>query len=106
MLADERFDDGECLTRAWCADHPSAAEGVYYIHPALAELALIVVAHGDVDAILVLDFVGHLLEALVLEVEAVFQQTILQILGDIVKSHMAKHGAYDGHHKIQPGTAV
>ena len=106
MLADERFDDGESLTRTRSADYPGAAERVHNVHPAFAELTLIVVAHGNIDAILVIHFIRHLLEALILVVEAVFKKSVLQVFGDIVKSHMAKHGAQNRHHEIQPDAAV
>ena len=106
VLTDKGLDNRESLTRTRSANHPSTAEGIHDIHPALAELTLIVVAHRDIDAILVLHLVRHLLKTLVLEVEAVFQETVFQVLGDIVKSHMAKNRADDRHHEIQPCAAV
>lgn len=63
----------------------STAKGVDYIYPSLAEFALVVVSHWYIDTILVLNLRFHLLETLILEVEAVFQKTILQILGDIIE---------------------
>ena len=48
MLLDERLDDGECLTRSRRTDYPCASEGIDDVHPALTELPLIVVSHGDV----------------------------------------------------------
>ena len=95
MLTDERLDDGEGLTRARSADNPGASERVRDIDGALAELALIVVAHRDIDAILVVDDFLALLETLVLQVEAVFEQAFLQSLADVVKGDMDKDCAYD-----------
>ncbi len=43
-----------------------------------------------------------LLEALVLEVEAVFQQALLQELGDIVEGNMHQHNTDDGSEHIEP----
>ena len=76
MLTNERFDDGEGLTRAWCTDHPRSAERIDDVHPSLTKLAFIVVAHRDVDGVSVLLLVLALLKAFVLEVEAVFQQSL------------------------------
>ena len=84
MLSDEWFNDGKGLTRTWCTYHPSASERIHDIHPSLAEFSLVIVPHRYVHTVLVLHFLLHLLEALVLEVETVFEQTILQVLGDIV----------------------
>ena len=106
MLTDKRLNDGERLTRAWRSHNPCTTEGVDDIDPSLAELTLVVVAHGDVDAVLVLYLGLHLLETFVLEVEAVFQQAILQILGDIVEGDMNQHRADNGHQEINPCTAV
>ena len=102
VLAQERLDDGEGLTRARRADHPRRAERVHDIHPPLAELTLIVVAHRDVHAVLVLYLLLALLETLVLEVEAVFQKPFLQVLGDIVESHMDEDNTHHGGYHIQP----
>ena len=88
MLTDEWLDDGEGLTRTWRTHDPCATERIDNVHPSLAELTLVVVPHGDVHAVFVLLQLLTLLETLVLKVESVFQQTFLQELGDIVKSHM------------------
>ena len=96
MLSDEWLYDGEGLTRARSADHPCATEGIDDIHPALAELRLVVVAHGDVHAILVLNQFLTLLEGLVLEVEAVFEQPFLQELADVVEGNMDEYRSKDG----------
>ena len=106
VLADERLDNAESLTRAWCADDPCASERIDDINPSLAELTLIIVAHGDIDAVLVFYLFFHLLKALVLKVEAVFQQTIFQILGDVIKSYMNEHRADNRHYKVYPCAAV
>ena len=54
VLTNERLDDGEGLTRTRRAHDPCATERIYNIHPSLAELALVVVPHGDIHAVLVL----------------------------------------------------
>ena len=80
VLSDERLDDGESLTRARCADNPRATEGIDDVHPALAELPLVVIAHGDVHAVFVLYLLVILQEALVFQIEAVFEQSVFQVL--------------------------
>ena len=102
VLADERFNDAECLSAARRADHPCAAERVGDVHPTLAELPLVVVTHGDVDGILVLLQLPALLETLVLVVEAVLQQTLLEELGDVVKGDVYQHHANYGGKHIEP----
>ena len=54
VLTDERLDDGEGLTRAWRTHDPSTTERIDDVHPPPAELALVVVPHGDIHAVLVL----------------------------------------------------
>ena len=103
MLTDERLDDGEGLTRAWRAYHPRTTERIDDVHPALAELSLVVVPHGDVHAVLVLLQLPALLETLVLEVETVFQQSFLQELGDVVEGDMHQYHTDDGSEHIEPG---
>ena len=83
MLTDERLDDGEGLTRTWRAYYPCATERIDNVHPSPAELALVVVPHGDVHAVLILLQLLTLLKAFVLKVESVFQQPFLQEFGDI-----------------------
>ena len=95
MLADKRLDDGERLTRTRRTDNPCASERIDDIDPSLAELSLVIVAHGNIDAVFVLDLFLHLLETLILEVETVFQQAVLQILRDIIESDMDKHRTDD-----------
>jgi hypothetical protein len=76
MLTDERLYDAECLTRSRSTDNPSATEWIDNVHPSFAELSLVVVAHRDVHAVLVLYQFLTLLKRLVLKVEAVFQQAL------------------------------
>ena len=102
VLTDERLDDGEGLTRTWRADHPRATERIDDVHPSPAELALVVVPHGDVHAVLVLLQLLTLLKAFVLKVESVFQQPFLQEFGDIVKSHMDADCTQDRGCHIEP----
>ncbi len=73
VLADERLDNGKCLARTGSTYHPRATKGIDDIHPSLAELAFIVIAHRNVHAILVLLQLPALLKALILEVKTVFQ---------------------------------
>lgn len=55
VLADKRFDNRKGLTRARCPHNPRTTKAVDNIDPALTELAFVIVAHGDVDGIFVLD---------------------------------------------------
>ena len=80
MLTDKRLDDGECLTRARCTYNPCASEWIHNVHPSLTELTLIVVAHGDIHAILVVLTFLALLKRFVFKVESVFQESFLQEL--------------------------
>ena len=84
------------------ADHPCTSEGIDDVHPALTELRLVVVAHGDVHAILVLNQFLTLLKGLVLEIEAVFEQSLLQELADIVEGNMDEYRSKDGGCHIEP----
>ena len=102
MLSDERFDDRERLTRTRRTDNPCATEWVCNIHPALAELPLVVVTHGDIHRILVLNLFLILLKALVLEIEAVFHQSSLQILGDIIQGRVYEKRSEDRRYHIYP----
>ena len=102
MLSDEWLNDGKGLTRTRSADHPCTSEGVDDVHPAFAELRLVVVAHGNIHAILVLNKFLTLLEGLVLEVEAVFEQTFLQELADVVECDMDEYRSKDGGSHIEP----
>ena len=96
VLADERLDDGEGLSASRSADHPRSPERVADVHPALAELALVIVAHGDVHAVFIFHQFRTLLETLVLKVEAVFQQTFLQEFRDVVQGDMHEYHAGEG----------
>ena len=88
MLLDERLDDGECLTRSRRTDNPCASEGIDDVHPALTELPLVVVSHGDVHRIFVLLKLLILLKRLVFQIETVIKESCLQMLGCIIKSRM------------------
>ena len=80
VLTDERLDDGERFTRTWRTYNPSASEWIHDVHPSLAELTLIVVAHRDIHAILVVLSLLALLKRFVFKVESVFQKSFLQEL--------------------------
>jgi len=71
MLADERVDDAEGLARAGCTQYDGGTEGINDVDPAVVQLLLVVVDHGNVDAVLVLFLVTALLKALVVEVRTV-----------------------------------
>ena len=102
VLSNEWLNDGKGLTRTRSANHPSTSERIDDVHPALAELRLIVVAHGNIHTILVLNQLFTLLERLVLKVESVFEQTFLQELADVVKGNVNKYcSKYRGSH-IKP----
>ena len=77
-------------------------EGIDNIDPTPPELALVVVAHRDIDGILVLDKLCCLLETFVFKVEPVFEHAILEIFRYIVKSSMDKYCPYDRHGHINP----
>ena len=102
MLTDERLDDRKGLTRSRRTHHERTTEGVIDVNPAMTELTVIVVAHGDVHAVLGIDALLVLFETLVLEVEAVFHQSLLQVLRHVVECHMDAHRADDGGHHVEP----
>jgi hypothetical protein len=91
MLSDKRLYDGKGLTTAWCAYDPSASEGVHHIAPAFSHPALIIEDHRDIDAVPILNKFLTLLEALVLEVESVFTQLAVEILGNGIEASMDTH---------------
>ena len=101
MLPDERLDDGKGLSATRSADHPSSPERVADVHPSLAELSLVIVAHGHVDRILVLYQLRALLETFVFQIETVFQQAFFQELGDIIECHMDKDSTHYGCRHIE-----
>ena len=103
VLTDEWLDDGECLTATWCAHYPGATERVHDIHPSLAELALIVVAHGDIHTVFVVFLLLALLKTLVFKIETVFHQSFLQELRDVVQGDMHQYRSDDGCHHIENG---
>ena len=91
MLSDKRLYDGKGLTTAWCAYDPSASEWVHHIAPAFSHPALIIEDHRDIDAVPILNKFLTLLEALVLEVESVFTQLAVEILGNGIEASMDTH---------------
>lgn len=76
VLPDEGVDNAERLTRARCSEDDSSTKWIDYVHPSFTKFAFIVVAHGDVDRVVVTHQILRLLKALVLEVKAVFQQSL------------------------------
>lgn len=88
VLPDEWFDDGESLTRAWCAHYPCTSKGIDNVYPSLSKLTLIIVAHGDIHTVVIGLQILALFKTLVLEVEMVFQQSFLQELADVVQGYM------------------
>ena len=102
MLTNERLDNWEGLTRTRSTYHPCTTERIDDVHPSLAELRLVVVAHGDIHAILILYQLFTLLEGFVLEVETVFEQPFLQELTDVVECHMNEDGSQYGGCHIEP----
>ena len=102
MLTNERLDDGESLTRTRSTNYPCSSEWIHDIHPTFTELTLVVIAHRDVYAILVLLQFLALLKRLVLEVETVFEQSFLQELGDIVKGNMDADSTKNRGRHIEP----
>ena len=102
VLTDERLDNRKGLTRSRRTHHERTTEGVVDVDPSVTELTVIVVAHGDVHAVLGIDALLVLLETLVLEVEAVFHQSLLQVLRYVVERHMDAHRADDGGHHVKP----
>ena len=101
VLPDERFDDAHGLAASRRPDHPCSSETVADIHPALAELALVVVPHRDIHAVPVLDQLLALLETFVLEVEAVLHQSLLDELRYVVQGDMHQHYARDRCRHVQ-----
>ena len=91
MLSDERLYDAERLAAARSSDYPCAPETVAYRNPSLAEFAFIIVPHRYVHAVFVLNFLLALLEALVLEVKAVFAQPFLDEFRDIIQCDMHQY---------------
>ena len=102
VLPDERLDNGERLTGARRSDDPGPAERVHDVHPAVTELALVVVTHRDVHAVLVLDLLLTLFEGLVLEIEAVLQQSLLEELGYVVQGDMHQYGTHHRSGHVEP----
>ena len=103
VLTDERLDDGECLTATRRTHNPGASEWVHDVHPSLAELTFIVVAHRDIHTVLVIFFLLALLKTLVLIIETVFHQSFFQKLRDVVQGDMHQYRSDDGCHHIENG---
>ena len=93
MLADKRFDNGKSLAGTRCADYPCASERIADVHPTFAELPLVIVAHRDIDRILVLLQLPTLLKTLVFKIETVFQQSLFEELGNVVKGDVNQYHA-------------
>ena len=80
MLSDKRLYDTESLTRSRCSNYPCSSKAVAYRNPPLTEFTLIVVSHGDIYAVFILDFFFTLFKTFILEVETVFHQSLLDEL--------------------------
>ena len=104
VLADERVDDTEGLTRAGRAQDDGGAERVDDVDPAVVQTLLVVVDHRDVDAVLVLFLVTALLKTLVVEVPFIVTNLHAQILRDGIEALMDEHSADNGTEDIE--TAV
>ena len=100
VLTDKRLDDGECLTATRRTHYPGASERVHDVYPSFAEFTLIVVAHRDIHAVLVVFFLLALLKTLVFKIETVFHQSFLQELRDVVQGNMHQHRSDNGCHHI------
>ena len=57
--------------------------------------AFIVIEHGNIYRVGSLDFLLRLLKGFILEVESVFSNLVVVILGDTVKPLMNEHGSHD-----------
>ena len=101
MLSDKRLDNAECLTRSRCSDDPCSTETVGYIGPAFAEFAFVIVPHGNVHAVRGLYQFLALLEALVLEIETVFHQTVLGELWYVVQCNVYQYHTRKGSRHIE-----
>ena len=53
VLTDKRFYDGESLTGTGSADHPCTTERIADVNPTFTKLALVIIAHGDIDRVFV-----------------------------------------------------
>ena len=98
MLPDERVNDTEGLARTGRSQHDCPTEGVDDVYPSPVHLPLPIIYHRDVHRVVVGDQHLRLLERLVLEVEAVFADLVVVILGDAVQPLVYQHGA---HHRTE-----
>ena len=101
VLPDKGFDDTESFARPRCTDHPCTPETIRYIRPAFAEFALVIVPHGDIHAVFVLYFLLALFKTFILEIEAVFHQSFLKELRDVVEGDMQKDNSCEGSRHIE-----
>ena len=95
VLADERVDDAEGLTRAWRSQDDGSTERVDDVDPAVVQLLLVVVDHRDVYAVLILFLVTALLERLVFEVPFIITNLGVEVFGNSVEALVDKHDADD-----------
>ena len=99
VLADERVDDAEGLTRAGRTQDDGGAERVDDVDPAVVQTLLVVIDHRDIDAVLVLFLVTALLEALIVEIPFIVTNFHAQVLCDgieaLVDEHRADYGTED-----------
>ena len=96
VLANERVDDTEGLTRSGRTQDDGSTEGVDDIDPAVVQTLLVVVDHRDIDAILVLFLVTALFERLVIKVPFVVSNLHAQVFGDGIEALVYEHSACDG----------
>ena len=101
MLTDERLYHRKRLSGTRRSNDPCPTERIGDITPAIVHTSLVIVYHRDVDTVLVVHQCLTLLEALVLEVEAVFTQLAVEVLSHAVKSLMNEHDTEDGSQQIQ-----
>jgi len=101
VLADERVDDAEGLTRTRCTQYNRPTERIDNVDPALVHLLFPVVNHRNVHRIVIGYQILRLLERFVLEVETVFTHLVVVILGDAVQSLMHQHGTYDRAERVK-----
>ena len=100
VLTDKRLDNRKSLTATRRTHYPGATEWVHDVHPSLAELTFIVVAHRDIHAVFVVFLLLALFKTLVLKVKAVFHQSFLQELRDVIQGDMHQYRSDDGCHHI------
>lgn len=104
VLADERVDDPEGLTRAGRTQDDGGAERVDDVDPAVVQFLLVVIDHRDIDAVLVLFLVTALLKALIVEIPFIITNLHAQVLRDGIKALVDEHRTNNGTEDIE--TAV